>query len=314
MSDLGEYGSGEDHGYQTPIPPRLRLTPRHLVLIPLVLLLVDGVVLGERIQAQHGRDADPGRVATAFFTAVASDHATQAADLTRFPDADTRFTAADLRAEGGISRPTLTGIARRGDRGTVSVSYTVGGSVAHSDLVLARTYTGVLHDPTWRIVGGLPVVQVRAATFETTCYVNGRKLLLQHGAADVTVFPGLVTVRLPAHLPAGPAAQTVPATAGGTVTRLPAMLDADLQSDLDKRVYQAVVAMKAGTFVTTGAVDLDFHLGADPSHITFNGSFPFGTTVDATTGATLSSSPAVPVSGTATYAAGIVAITKLHIG
>lgn len=133
MTDLGEYGCGEQPAYEPPVRPRRRVTRVRVVAIPLVLLLVEGVVLGERIQARLGRDADPVRVATAFLTALENDDAAAAAALTRLPaGVDTRFTLADLRAEGEIERAMVTGSRRHDYRTTVTVAYTAAGVAATS--------------------------------------------------------------------------------------------------------------------------------------------------------------------------------------
>lgn len=314
-TDLGDYGGDEAPTYEPPVRPRTRLGRRHLVVVPLVLLLVVAVVLGERLHALHGSDADPARVTTAFFTAVESDHATVAAALTRLPaGVETRFTQADLRAEGGIVRPMVTGTVRHGGRATVTVAYTVAGFVAHSDVVLARTYTAFLHAPTWRIVGGLPVVRVRAAPFETAAQVNGRLVVLHHGAADVTVLPGVVQVRLAAFPPAGDSIQTVSATADGPVVRFPPTLDVQLEFQLYTSITEAANEQDPATaFDYGGTPDLDIRLSDDARRVTFSGHLPGPTRNDPTTGAKVSA-PGPSVSGTATYAAGQFTVTELHIG
>lgn len=315
-TDLGEYGSGEEPVSAEPDQPRQspRLTRRHLVAVPLVLLLVESVFLGERIHAQHGRDADPVRVATAFFDAVQTDHAAAAAELTRLPtDVDTRFTQTDLTAQGGIARPTVTTVVRRGDRATVTVAYTVAGFAVHSDVVLARTYTGLLHDPTWRIVGGLPVVHVRAAPFETTAFVNDRRVVLRQGSADVTVLPGLVQVRLAALPPAGSSVQTVSATGKGALARFPATLDVELEFQLYTTITEATNAQDpAAGLDFSGTPDLDVRLSDDASRVTFNGRLTGPTRYDPATGEPVSA-PGPAVSGSATFADGQFTVTALHI-
>lgn len=226
MTDLGQYGSGEEPTYTPPVRQPVRLTRRHLLAVPVILLLVEGAFLGARLHTRQGHDTDPERVASAFFTAVSTDHAAAAAALTRFPpDVDTRFTQDDLREQGGITQPTLTRTVRHGGRATVTVAYTVAGFLVHSDVALARTYEGFLHAPTWRIVGGLPVLHVRAEPFETTAIVDGRRVVLRRGAADVTMLPGVVRVQLPALPPAGAAAVTVSASGDGTLVRFPSTLE-----------------------------------------------------------------------------------------
>ncbi|HEY5336457.1 MAG TPA: hypothetical protein VIJ71_10630 [Mycobacteriales bacterium] len=315
-TDLGEYGSGEKPVLAPMEPPRRasRLTRRQLVAIPLVLLLVEGVVLGERIHAQRSRDADPVRVASAFFAAVASDDAATAAALTRFPaGVDTRFTSADLRAQGGIIRSTVTRSARDGDRATISVKYVLAGLDAHSDLLLARSYQGFLHAPTWRIVGGLPVLHIRAAPFEPEATVDGRELLLKRGTADVTVLPGLVTITLQAIASAAPAATTIAADAEGRVVSLPATLDPALAAELENMIGVAVDSKYPGTDVGgTDYFDVGFQIGDDGT-VTFHGQVPVGARSDNATGMEVIGGR-VSVSGTATYGGGGLSLIHIQIG
>lgn len=314
-TDLGDYGRGGEQAYEPPVRPRVRLTRRHLVAVPLALLLVEGVVLGGRLAARHRTDADPVRVAAAFFAAVASDEAATAAALTRLPDGiDTRFTEADLSAQGGITRPTVTAATEHGDRAVVTVGYQVAGVPGGSDLVLTRTYDGLLHAPTWRIVGGLPVLHIRAAPFETRATVNRRPVALHHGSADVTVLPGIVQVDLPARPPAASQASTVAATAAGTVVRLPATLDAGYRQQLES-VIATMVAPTYG-FFRDAADGLQFEVGVggDVTMVAFTGQLAFPPAVDAATGAVLEQPPDVPVTGTATYTGSGFRITELRTG
>lgn len=315
-TDLGEYGSAEEPvlAPMAQPPPGPRLTRRHLVAIPLVLLLVESVVLGERVHAQGGRDADPVRVATGFFTAVQTDQAAAAAALTRLPPGvDARFTQADLRAQGGIARPMVTANVRRGDRATVTVAYTVAGFVVHSDVVLARTYTGLLRAPTWRIVGGLPVLHLRAAAFETTATVDERPVRLHRGAADVTVLPGVVQVGLPAMRPAAAEATTVSAQSDGQVVRLSAVLDPTDESALEGLIADAVVNDDPGAVVGgTEYFDIDFRLDDDAT-ITFHGRVPVDPQFDKTTGVEVLGGY-VAVSGTATDKGPGPVLDDLQIG
>lgn len=316
-TDLGEYGSAEEPvlAPMAQPPHGSRLTRRHLVAIPLVLLLVEAVFLGERVHAQHSRDADPVRVATAFFTAVASDDAATAGALTRLPaDTDTRFTPADLRAQGGISRPLVTGSTRHEDRATVRVTYTVAGLPAHSDLVLARSYDGFLHAPTWRIVGGLPVLHIRAAPFEKSASVGQRPVPLHQGAADVTVFPGVLTVEVSATPPAASAVQTLAATEDGSVVQIPATLDAAYQQQLIATITESVKAAGLLRFPLSGSSQLDATVGEDGRTVTFTGSLLLADYPTINTSATESPDLNVSFSGTATYGGGGLSLTDLRIG
>jgi hypothetical protein len=316
-TDLGEYGDGEEPAYAPTEQPRRRprLTRRHLVAIPLVLLLVEAAFLGERLHAQRGLDADPVRVASAFFTAVQTDHAGAAAALTRLPaSVDARFTPADLRAQGGIDRPMVTRSTRNGDRATVSVAYTVAGFLVHSDVVLARTYDGFLHTPTWRIVGGLPVVHVRAAPFETTSSVDGRRVALHRGSADVTVFPGIVQVSLAAFPPAASTTNTVSATGEGTVVRFPAILDTETELLLEETISAAIRQDRGAAFPYYLGSDPTVTLGDKAKTLAFRGQLQRALlTPDPNSGlARAVSGPSL--SGTATYANSRFTITELHIG
>lgn len=314
-TDLGEYGTGEEPTYRSPGRRPRRLTRRHLVAVPLVLLLVEAVVLAGRLQTQHHRDADPVRVATDFFSAVANDDAVTAGALTRLPAGiDTRFAPEDLRAQGGITLPTVTGSSRHDDRATVTVTYTLAGLPARSDLVLARTYDGFVRAPTWRIVGGLPVLHIRAAAFEREATVDGREILLRHGAADVTVLPGLVTISLPAIVDAAAAATTISATADGSVVRLPATLDPTLADELQGTISGAVVDKYPGAQVGgTAHQHFDFQIGDDAT-VSFQGQVPLDAGFDNQTGELMSPSHFVSVSGTATFGGGGLSLTALQIG
>lgn len=315
-TDLGKYGGDEEPPYAPPVVrPHRGLSRRHLVVVPLVLLLVEGVFLGERLHARHGRDADPARVAAAFLTAVQRDRAAAAAALTRLPaDIDARFTQEDLGAQGGIAQPEVTRTVRRGGEATVTVAYTVGGFVVHSDFVLARRYEGFLHAPTWRIVGGLPVVHVRGAPFETTAQVNGRLVALHHGTADVTVLPGVVQVNLAAFPPAAATTNTVAATGDGTVVRFPAILDTDHEQQLEGSIDDAITRNRGRAFPYFLGSDLDITLSDDAQTVTFSGRLhSFLPQPDPVTGLARSV-PGPAVAGTATYAAGQFTVTALHVG
>lgn len=309
-TDLGEYGSGEGPVYVPPVRPRARPTRGQFAAIPIVLLLlvVEVVVLGGRLQARQGRDADPARVATAFFTAVRDDQAAAAAALTRLPaGTDTSFST----AKGEVTRPVVTGIVRHGDRATAVVRYAVG-DVAQSAVVLARSYDGFLHAPTWRIVGGLPVVHLRTAPFETTSSVNGRRVTLHRGAADVTVLPGVVRVTVAAHPPAAATGDIVFAASDGTVVRFPATLDVGSEDQLSERIFHAAVAQDpSAKFFDTGSQNLDVRLNGDGWHVTFSGRLS-SLENDPITGPAVRLGPTV--SGTATYAGGQFTVTQLHLG
>lgn len=312
-TDLGQYGSGQKPADEPPLRSRRRLTGRHLVAVPLVLLLVDASVLGARLHARSARDADPARVAAAFFDAVAGDRAPGAAALTRLPaGVDARFSPADLQAQGGITSPAVTAVTRHGDRTTVSVTYTLAGLDAHSELVLARSYDGLLHAPTWRIVGGLPVVHVRAAPFEPTATVDGRPVPLRRGSADVTVLPGLVQVRLAAHPPAGDAVSTVSATGNGTLVRFPPTLDNLVEGRLEGLIEAAVLAQAPSDVIPGGPEAFAVFLGDDGSTITFRGHITSAGVVDAD-GQELGPTPTVQFSGTAVAAAEHPTITHLTV-
>lgn len=117
------------------------------------------------------------------------------------------------------------------------------------------------------------MVHVRAAPFETTSSVNGRRVSPQHGSADVTVLPGVVQVKLAAFPPAGSTSAIVAATDDGTVVRFPATLDAQIEHQLHHKILEATATQHPGTaFKYGGQPDLDVRLSDDASRVTFSGS------------------------------------------
>ncbi len=313
-TDLGVYGDPRLPAERVPPPPTAR--PRRsagprLGVVVAAVLIAEGLALAGRITLEHTAAADPATTARQLFTALARDDADTARGLVvGMGPGTTLLDLTALHSEGAVQFARVSAVSSHGDAAAVTVTYVIGGLTSTTVLRERRQRTGPLHAPRWRVVGGLPVLHVTAPAYEPTVTVAGHPVPLRDGAADVTVFPGIVAVALPAHLPAGDAAQTVAATGDRVPVALTVLPDSTVFQQLENAVSaQLLPGLLADGAQAGSSPDLSISvdevlLEADGTTLTFTGEIveggPAGPSAATTTTSTRT------FGGTAHYTSGRV--------
>jgi hypothetical protein len=196
-----------------------------------VVLVSDGSLIGRYVSTEQA----PAQVVLAFYRDLAAGDGAAAAAAVQAPPGLSELTPADAAFQhrlAGPSLPQLVGhVQRHGATALVTVAYPQVEHAPRLVLELRRVRRNALRGPRWQIIGGLPVIVVRAPAFEQRALVDGRPVALSQGVARVVVFPGEVSTALPAAGVAAAVSQTSQVLYDATETVTPAVKQ-DVESDL----------------------------------------------------------------------------------
>ncbi|OIJ64083.1 hypothetical protein [Streptomyces mangrovisoli] len=186
----------------------------------------------------------PEAAAEDYLQAVADGRADDALELQGGPTSGRLLTKAALdtqRRAAPLTDVSVEKVDESGTSATATVSYKVDGKKYESELRLITgdddKHLGLWRR--WKVVDGLAQVEVTASPLLHEAKVNGVQVPLQDGSAELTVFPGTVTVE-------GVDSGYVAADGGGSVvvgpgdTGSPDSLDAALTSAGEQAAQEAV--------------------------------------------------------------------------